>query len=124
MNINYLKNYLKSFLLCISSILLLTLLFTTFNYFNWMSTPTMNLIKMFIPIFSLVLGGIYLGSKALKRGWMEGLKLSLLILFFFILLHLLWLKEGFELKNLLYGIILCISTMVGSMIGINVKRKN
>lgn len=124
MNIIYLKNYLKTMGLCLTLFLLITLLATTLNFLNIITTNTMNLLKMIIPVITILISGIYLGSKAKSKGWKEGLKLSIVIIILLLLIHLIWMRNTFGIKNIFYYSILMISSMVGSMIGINIKRKN
>lgn len=83
----------------------------------------MALFKIFIPIISLLVGGIILGKKSNKKGWLEGLKLGLIFSVFLVLFNYLGLKNNFQLKHLLFYSILIISSMVGSMIGINKKKE-
>lgn len=124
MNIIYLKNFMKTLGLCIGLFLVITLLATALNFFNVITTNTMGIFKMIIPVIALLISGIYLGSKAKNKGWKEGLKLSVFIIILLLFFHLVWMNETFGMKNILYYAILLISGMVGSMVGINIKRKN
>ncbi len=118
------KNFSKSLGISIFLFLVITLVATTLNYFNILSAGGMGIFKMLIPIISMLAGGIYLGSKAKNKGWLEGIKLSIFIIILLLLCHFLWMKAPFELKNILYYLILVISSTVGSMLGINLKRKD
>ena len=124
MNIIYLKNFLKSLLISIISFLVLTLFVTIFNYFNLLSINGMNISKIIIPIISMLIGSFYLGTTVKNKGWLEGIKFSVLIILLLIIINLLILKNGFEIKNLIYYIIILVSSMVGSMIGINRVEEN
>lgn len=124
MNIIYLKKFMKTLGLCIGLFLVITLLATALNFFNVITTNTMGIFKMIIPVIALLISGIYLGSKAKNKGWKEGLKLSVFIILLLLFFHLVWMIETFGMKNILYYAILLISGMVGSMVGINIKRKN
>lgn len=124
MNIIYLKKFMKTLGLCIGLFLVITLLATALNFFNVITTNTMGIFKMIIPVIALLISGIYLGSKAKNKGWKEGLKLSVFIILLLLFFHLVWMNETFGMKNILYYAILLISGMVGSMVGINIKRKN
>ena len=124
MNIIYLKKFMKTLGLCIGLFLVITLLATALNFFNVITTNTMGIFKMIIPVIALLISGIYLGSKAKNKGWKEGLKLSVFIILLLLFFHLVWMNETFGMKNILYFAILLISGMVGSMVGINIKRKN
>ncbi len=124
MNIIYIKNFSKSLSISILLFLILTLVVTTFNYFNLLSINGINISKIIIPIISVLSGSFYMGTKVKNKGWLEGIKLSSLIILILLIIDLLVFKNSFEIKNLIYYIIILVSSMVGSMIGINKKKKN
>lgn len=115
----YAKNLGFSLLFIIGSLLILTLLLTLFNYFNLFSNGIVSTFKIIIPIISLFAGGFFIGKKSSKKGWLEGLKLSLIFTIILILFNLLGLGNKLELKNILYYLIIIISCMFGGMLGIN-----
>ena len=120
---NYLKKTGISLLYIIGFILILTFLITLLNYFNIISKNVVSVFKIIIPIVSLFIGGFIIGKKSSKKGWLEGLKLSLIFLFIFILFNYLGLKNNIEFKNLLYYLIIITSTCFGSMLGINYNKE-
>lgn len=122
--LTYIKNFGKSLGITMFLFLIITLLATILNYFNIIASGGMGVFKMFIPIVSILVGGFYLGSKAKNKGWLEGVKLSIFFLILLTLCHLVWMKDTFGFKNVLYYLILMISSMVGSMLGINLKKKD
>ena len=117
------KKLAISLIYIVSSILVLTLLFTLINYFNVINDKTMSIFKIIIPIISLFIGGIYLGLNTKFKGFCNGLKLGLVFIFIMILLNIIFISS-FEFKNILYYLILLITTTLGSMIGINIKKSN
>ena len=117
------KKLAISLIYIVSSILVLTLLFTLINYFNVINDKTMSIFKIIIPIISLFIGGIYLGLNTKFKGFCNGLKLGLVFIFIMIILNIIFISN-FELKNILYYLILLITTTLGSMIGINIKKSN
>lgn len=112
------KKLLTSVLITFGSILLLTFILTVLSYFNITSS---NYLKILIPLISTFTGGFILGRKNKKNGWKEGLKLSLIFIIILIILEFIF-KNHFELKNILYYLILISSTTLGSMIGITKKE--
>lgn len=98
------------------------ILITILSYFDIMSTKVVNYTKIIIPILSILLGGIYIGQRSKEKGWLEGIKVGLLFLILFFIFSYLAFQEGMHLRTWLYYLILLISSMLGSMIGIN-KRK-
>lgn len=115
-------NYLKSLGLFIASILLLTIITTVLQYFN-ISQGLCNFLKIFSLVISIFIGSFYLGKKSIKKGYLEGLKLSIIILLFLFIINLIFFKDCFQWKNILYYIIIIITSIIGSVIGIQ-KKKN
>lgn len=119
---NFIKNVSLSILYITLSLLVLTFILTIFSYFNIISDKTVSIFKIIIPIISLFIGGFFIGKKSLKKGWLEGLKLSLIFLLILIIFEYLALGQSFNIKNLLYYLIISISSIFGSMIGISKKK--
>lgn len=120
---NNMKNLGISLLISILTLLLLTLLLTTCSYFNIMGGNFVKFLKISIPIISLFAGGFYLGKMALKRGWLEGIKLGGAMTVLLLLFNYLALRYHFKVDYLLYVVILFVSSILGSMIGINFKKE-
>lgn len=116
----YLKNIIKSLLLTFLFFMIFSLLITLLNYYNIINHQTLEICKIIIPILSMMFGGLLMGKKTSKNGWLEGLKLSLIIIFILIMISII-LKE-FEFKNLTFFLILIISGIFGSILGINTKN--
>lgn len=119
---NYLRNSLKPLLYIFTSMLILTFLITILNYFNIINYGAVTIIKIIIPILSLFIGGYLIGKKSISKGWLAGLKLALIFLLLLSLFNFFGLNSNVEITDLVYYLILTISTMFGSMIGIN-RRK-
>ena len=119
---NFIKNVSLSILYIVLFLLILTFILTLFSYFNIISDKVVSIFKIIIPIISLFIGGFFIGKKSSKKGWLEGLKLSLVFLIILVIFEYLALDQSFNIKNLLYYLILSISTIFGSMIGISKKK--
>lgn len=116
---NYLKKLGISFIYILSFIIGLTFIFTLLNYIGLLNNTAINIIKIIIPILSMFIGGFVIGKRTGKKGWLEGLKLSLIFLVILTLFNYLALKSNLSFKVLIYYLILIISTMFGSIIGVN-----
>lgn len=116
---NYLKNVGISFIYIICFLLGLTFISTLFNYINLFGNTFINVLKVIIPVISLFVGGFVIGKRTGKKGWLEGLKLSLIFLAFLTIFNYLALDFSMSPKTLIYYIILVIATTFGSMIGVN-----
>ena len=118
---NFIKNVSLSILYIILTMVILTFILTLFSYFNIIGDKVVSIFKIIIPVVSLFIGGFLIGKKSLKKGWLEGLKLSLIFLILLIIFEYLALDQSFNIKNILYYLILSISSIFGSMIGISKK---
>lgn len=97
-----------------------TLVLTILNYFNLFSSSIISVLKLLLPITAIFIVSYRLGKLSEKKGYLEGLKIGSVIVLLFLILVLL--LDKFMVKSLLYYLILILSSVMGSMIGIN-KRK-
>lgn len=121
---NYLKKLGVSFLYIMCSILILTFIITCLNYFNIINDKIISIFKILIPLISLFIGGIIIGKSSKNKGWLEGLKLGLFFSVFLLIFNFLAFSNSFKFKYLLFYLIIIISSIFGSMIGINRKKGN
>lgn len=121
---NYLKNLSISLAFIIIFILGLTFIGTLFNYIGLFNKTFIKIIKIIIPIISMFIGGFIFGKKQGKNGWLEGLKLSLIFVIMLSLFNYLGLNSNLTIKLIIYYIILIISTILGSIIGVNKFKPN
>lgn len=110
-----LKGLAYSFIIFI----ILSLVYTIISYFNLFSFNVNNIIKFIVPLLCFAIGGFLVGKKALKNGWLEGIKISGLFSIIMIIITI-FLKQ-FKVEYFLYILILMIAGVFGSMIGINRK---
>ena len=114
-----LKNYLKSYAYLFASILILTTILSIINYF--FNIPV-KVIKLLIPIISIIISTIILGKNTKSKAYLEGIKFTSLYLILSIIISIIT-KNSFNIKLILCYILLLISGIIGSMIGININRK-
>ena len=120
---NYLK-YFKALGFIFVPMLVLNLIVSIFHYFNLLNGNVIGYLKLFIIAISMIIGGIYIGGKTTRKGWLEGLKVgSIVILIFFVIGYLAF-DQGIDIKNLIYYLILLVSSTLGSMVGISKVRQN
>ena len=114
-----LKNILKTALYMTLFFIFLSFILTIFNYFNILNYKTVNILKIITLVISYIFGGFIIGKKSDKNGWLEGIKLSSFINIVLIFTSVI-LKE-YKHQYLIYILVLTISSVLGSMIGINKK---
>jgi len=119
----YLKKLGISFIYISSILLLSTFLLTILNYFNIIGSGIVSVFKIIIPLVSLFVGGFIIGKKSKNKGWIEGLKLGIILTIIISLFNYLGLNMSFNFKNIIYFLILILITIFGSIIGINKKEK-
>lgn len=122
MIINYLKNIAVAFGFILGSLFGLTLFVTFLNYVNIIGSKTLSIVQIMIPLFSLFLGGFVIGKQSSKKGWLEGLKLGGIFLLILILFQYLGLQIHFSIKSIIFYLLLLVSSIFGSMLGINKKE--
>ena len=121
---NYLRNFIKPILYIFVIIIGGLLVLTPLNYFDIFNNSITTIIKIIIPIIAFFTGGLLIGKKSQKKGWLEGLKLSSIVIILFILINYIGFNESFKLKSLIFYITLIISGILGSVVGINKKVDN
>lgn len=119
---NYIK-YIKTTLYLLTTIFLLSIIISSLNYFNLIKMDSIVYFKLFSLIMSLFIVGIYIGNKADKKGYLEGIKISILFIIISLITNYVVLKNTLSLRILLFYIICIISTVLGSIIGINKHTK-
>ncbi len=118
---NYLKVLGKSFIYILSILFISTIIITLLNYINFFGNKLVTLSKIIVPIVSIFVGGFIIGKNSKQKGWLEGLKLGMIIILILLILNYIILKQRWELRNLVYYLILLSSSIFGSMVGINKK---
>lgn len=118
-----LKVYLKDLMYVFASILIGIFLFTVLNYFNIISDNVLNILNMIFIIGTFIFSGFYLSKRSKGRGILEGLKIGSIISIFFLLVTLLAFDNPFKWQNLIYYLILIISSMTGGIIAKQGKEK-
>lgn len=116
---------IKNYLIAIGYFLLVVAVFaiilTIFNYYDIVTNKLFKVIKVLIPSLALFIGGYKVGNNANKKGYIEGIKLSLIVIVLLFMFSYLGFNASFSISLILYYIILIISSMLGAMIGINKK---
>lgn len=120
---NFIKKISKALLISISILLILTFIMTILNYINLIKYNLLNVFEIIILFVTIFSGSFYIGKNSHKKGWLEGIKFGLIFLIVLILINYLGFNIKFEIKNLVYYLILLASSILGSMIGINFKKQ-
>ncbi len=112
------KNYLKSYTYLLIIIITLTLILSLINYFfsnEWL------LFKIIIPIIAIFISSFVLGKDSKKKAYLEGIKFSLIYLFLATFSSII-MHNSFNIKTLIYYMVIIFTAIIGSMMGINLKK--
>lgn len=114
--------YLKSILFMFSIFLILNIIITIISYYSLFSDNVINIFKILSFIISFLSSSIYFGLNIKKKGLINGIKLSLIYILLFIIISII--LSRFNIKDLLYYLIILITVIIGSVIGVNIKKAN
>lgn len=119
-----LEMYIKNLSISLIFIFLSLLIISTLYYFDILSNHVVNYLRPFVILVNIFIGSYLIGKKADKNGYLEGLKYGGLILTVFLLIALFFFHNFFRIRFILYDLILLITSVFGSMVGINKKNKD
>ena len=100
-----------------------SLILAIFNYFGIFGSKVISLIDMVMMIVIFIVVGYVNGKSAEKNGYLVGFKFGGILTLVLLFLSLLVFRTGFKFSSLIYYLVLIVSCVFGSMIGIN-KKKN
>ena len=114
-------NYLKGLLYFFLPFFILLLLITIFYYFDILNNQIIKYFKFITLLLSSLISGIFIGKKSINKGYLNGIIFSLIIVFIFFTINLLF--NSFKWYQLIYYLIIVTTTCIGSIIGINLKNR-
>ena len=118
---NFLNNFAKAFCYGISVLLVSTIIITILSYFNVLSSNLVNIFMIINLCLATVIGGLKIGANSVNKGWLEGLKFGILFCIIILLFNWLGIGSAFSLLNIISYVIIIVTAIIGSMIGINLK---
>ena len=110
------KEYIKLFGLFLILLILISILncvFLPINFSKWIIVLLTNTL-FFIVSFKE-------GKKRTNKGYLAGLKTSILGIIFFFLINIIFIHEEINFKNYIYYLIFILINIYGSILGINKK---
>lgn len=113
-------NYLKSLAITSSIILISSILLTIFNYFNILNGTTLRIIEILIPIIAIFIGSFFIGKASSKKGYIEGIKYSIIWIVILLIINLL--AKDIKLNDIIYFLLIILTSTSASMLGINRKK--
>ena len=113
------KETFKSLILIFSIIVLSTLLINLLYYFDIISNNLVKYCKMIFLVIAFFVGGVYMGKNSPNKGYLYGLRLSLIIILVFVVFGIVF--NNLSFARIIYYIITIVCITFGSMVGINRK---
>lgn len=120
--LNKLKSYFKVILIGLLFMIVFAFLLSIFQYFNLFYGKVSEVFMFIYMAILFFIIGFLVGKKATHKGYLEGIKISLSLIFILIVINVLFYQTGFSLERTIYYFILILSSTLGSMIGINKQR--
>lgn len=117
-----LKKYMIALGYTLGLIVVFTLIISILNYFDLITNTVFDILKLVVPIISTIVGGFIIGKNSDRNGYKSGIKFGLIYSGFAFLLNLIFFK--LSLGVFIFFAIMVLSSMFGSMIGINRKPSN
>lgn len=117
---SYLKRLGKILLSTFISIVALGFLLNVLYYFDIIEGNIYNIMKMIIVLICLFVNAFLLGKESLRHGIVEGLKLGAIFLIIMIIIKLIT-NSSFDIRTLIYSLIILLTSSVGAVIGIKNK---
>ena len=114
------KTYLKCLLAFIITLLILLLISTILYYFDIINYNFVKYFKIFTIIVSSFISGFIRGINSLNKGYINGIKLSVIIVAILFIFSLI--VRPFNFDDLIYYIIIILTTTFGAMVGISKKQ--
>lgn len=118
---NNLKKYFKPSVFFFSTVLIYILILSSLHHSGLLALAKISTVNFVIMAVLSFVGGLVLGKKASKNGYLEGLKFGGILAFILFILNVLFYRH-FDLYVVLYYLVLLVSSVIGSMIGINIRH--
>lgn len=117
---NFLIKYGLGIIYTLAGVVGALLLITLLYHFNIVNDQIFSFLKLLVILSSAFINSFILGRKADKKGYLEGTKFGLIIIILMFIPTIL--SANFKVKLLIYYLVIMITTILGSMIGISKKR--
>ena len=114
------KSFIKATIIILSLLFMFSIILNILYYYDVISNSLLKYIKIILSIISFFIGGLFIGRKSINKGYLNGLKLSLIMIIIFILLGIVF--NNIKFIRIIYYIIMSICITFGSMIGISKKE--
>ena len=117
---NYLKKVGISLSISFGLFFIFLFLITILQYTGIISNNILQIIFTIIIFSSFLIGGISFGKKSIKKGWWEGIKLSIINIVLIMIINLIF--TNINIKSYILYLIIFLGSTMGSIIGVNTRK--
>lgn len=120
------KKYLSILRYCsyyLIGICFVSFLVSLLYYFSNISYKSIANILYIFMILLFFINGFITGSKRVNKGYINGIKYGLVFIIVIYLIGSIAFRFNISLYKILYYVVLILSSIIGSMIGINIKKR-
>ena len=114
---NILKAFIKSILIIIIGLFISSIIINILYYFDIVNNNIVKYLKMFLSIIIFFISGLYIGRNSTSKGYINGLKLSLITTGLFLILGLIF--NNITVSRIVFYLIMSTCITFGAMIGIS-----
>ena len=111
------KNFIKSIIIVLMSLLISAIIINILYYYDIINNNITKYIKMILSISIFFVSGVYIGKNSPSKGYINGLKLSLIMTIIFIIFGIIF--GNISVSRIIFYLIMTISITFGAMIGIS-----
>ena len=116
-----LKFVVKPILYTLFTFIIYLIILVALHYTGCLKLSSIVKINFVVMVLVSLIMGVKAGKKTSKKGYLEGLKLGLIMILILFVINIIFYRS-FSLYLLFYYLVILVSTTMGSMIGINIKR--
>lgn len=112
---------LKALFIIFIMLFISTIIINVLYYFDIINNNLIKYFKLILSLISFFIGGLYLGKNSPNKGYIYGLRLSLLTIIILIIFGIVF--NNLKLSRIIYYLIVTACITFGSILGINQKSK-
>ena len=91
-------------------------------YINFINNGWFIFFMIFNLVLSTFIGSFIVGKNSKQKGYLEGIKFGLILLLIVSIINFIGYSTKFNIKYIMFGLIIIISSMTGGMTGIGFKK--
>lgn len=115
------KYYLKATSILTIEIIISIFIISIMYYFHFLNDWLNNFLIYLVPLIFIFITSFKLGINAKAKGFLEGIKISLITVILLLLFNLILYRQ-FNIKTGIFYLVILITSLLGSTLGINKNK--